>query len=181
MSKLSRRTWLILAGFLVALLCLVGTIVFHKAAPVQDVKLAQNFELIPCYYPNGEKPQMVFDNAKVTPTLFIQNKAKDIDFAKQMFTEAAKLGPSHRPIVVMDTLLHTSDPTQAIQEIKLMKLNTTTMVLAGDPYLYPTQTPALVYWDQASDSFKTVTDQVQILKLVPTILNLDNKEGAKKP
>lgn len=156
----------------------MGTLVIHRAAPVQGVKLAQNFELIPCYYSNGDKPQMVFSNTKVTPTLFIQNQPKDIEFAKRMLTEEAKLGPSHRPVVIMDTLLHTSNPAQAILEIASLKLNTTTMVLAGDPYLYPTQTPALVYWD---GEFKTVTDQTQILKLVPTILNLDSKEVAKKP
>ena len=167
---MNKRVRLILAGFLVALLCLVGVLVLHRTAPVQGVKLAQNFELVPCYYSNGDKPQMVFDNAKVTPTLFIQNKPKDLEFAKKMLIEEAKLGPSHRPIIVMDTLLHTSDPIKALQETTNFKLDATTMVLAGDPDLYPTQTPALVYWDESA--FKTITDQTQILKLIPTILDV---------
>ena len=176
---MTKRTWVILSVSLIALLCLVGTLVFHQTTQVQGIKLAQNFELIPCYYSNGQKPQMVFDNTKVTPTLFIQNQPKDIEFAKQMLIEGAKLGPSHRPVVIMDTLFHTSDPTKAIQEIADFKLNATTMVLAGDPYLYPVQTPALVYWDGAT--FKTVTDQTQILRLIPTILKLDGKMDVKKP
>lgn len=122
---------------------------------------------------------MIFDNAKVMPTLFIQNKSNDIEFAKKMLAEGAKLGPVHRPVVIMDTLFHTSDPVQATKEIASMKLNATTLALAGDPYVYPVQTPVLVYWDQKTNSFETVTDQTQILKLVPTILNISSKEGAK--
>ena len=153
----------------------------RKTAAIQSVKLSQNFELIPCYYSNGQKPEMVFDNAKVTPTLFIQDQPQDVAFTKKLLVEGAKLGPLRRPFVVMDTLLHTSDPAQALQEIAPLRLDATTLVLAGDPNIYPTQTPALVYWDQTSKAFKTVTDQTQILKLVPVILNLNNKEGAKKP
>lgn len=121
---------------------------------------------------------MVFDNAKVTPTVFIQDNAKDIAVAKKIEAAVGKLGSFHRPLVFMATLFHTSDPTQALKEIAGINASLHPMILAGDPNLYPTTTPALVYWDVKAGKFQTVTDANQIVKMIPGLLNLS--QGGSK-
>ncbi len=139
--------------------------------------MQQNYQLIPCYYNDNGLPAMVFDNSKATPTLFMQNNSSDIAFAQKLIVAESKLNPMHRPLVFIDTLLHTSDPGQAIKSLPKLNLNATAMILAGDPYLYPTQTPSMVYWDSNKNSFKTVTDKTQMLKLLPSILSLSQGSG----
>ncbi|KLU61683.1 hypothetical protein CEB3_c18610 [Peptococcaceae bacterium CEB3] len=134
--------------------------------------MAQNYELIPVYFANNGQPEMVFENVKVTPAVFIQDNRGDVADAQKIEAAIKKLPAVHRPLVFVATEFRTSDPTKALKEVAGMGLTPNAMVLAGDPNLYPTTTPTLVYWDAKAGKYQTVTDINQIVHMIPSLLKL---------
>lgn len=176
---MTKRTWVILISVLVIIAVAIG-VKFPRKSSVVTVPMQQNYQMIPAYTQNDGKPQQVFDNAQVTPTLFF---SESDPASKELLTKVnevvVKLGSLNRPLIYMDTYLKVSDPqkalTGAMAYAKQNKITGTVLVQAGDPKLYAAQVPSFVYFDQGTP--KVITDQKQILDLLPGLLKLDKGAG----
>lgn len=151
---------------------------------MQGVEGIPDYHLIPVLNTQGTETKQMYLNTQVTPTLFFatwcEQCQKEIPAIQDKIT---KMGVGlHKPLVLVNTFLKTTDKNQAIAETKDFQqkynVNLSLAVQVGPPTQFVKQVPSLVYTDDQGKT-QILTDETAIMDALDKILTLPSQQTPK--
>lgn len=144
--------------------------------PAQGVVADANYRLIPILDIAAEKAERVYIDTESTPALFFATwDDSSVEVVKEIENALNQMGNlPHKPLVLVNTFLKTTDQYQAIEIAKTYQAeNYITLpitVQIGPPTEFVKQVPSLVYTN--SEGTHIITEKSKIIEMLNTVLAL---------